>query len=160
MERAVRHFADQLIGIRHGAIGPGVIDTVRAECDGQLLPIQHVAWVQADGQRILVQPFDPRWLGAISAALTQAGFNAYIYSKTQVVVSVNPLSGQQRHLVKRQIAKLAEEAKVAVRNIRRKVRQHSGREELTQIDEALQRLTDEMIAKIDRLAEAKVASLT
>jgi ribosome recycling factor len=159
MDRSVNFFADQLIGIRSGVISPGVIDTVRVEYHGTRVPISHVAMTASDQRRVMVQPYDPQMLGTIDQALKQAGFNAYISSKTQVVISFSALSGEQRARVIAHVGRLAEEAKVAVRNIRRKARQKLTREELMEAEGALQQMTDEAIERIEELKQSKLRSL-
>lgn len=148
MAKVVEYFAEQLKTIQYGTISPGIIDTVRVNT----VPIKHLGWTTSDSKRVIVQPHDPQMLGAIDAALKQAGFNSYVFSKTQVVVSVSALSGEQREKVKLQIGRLAEEARVAVRNVRRKHRTKDN-------DKPLQQLTDKAIGQIDTLASNKVKAL-
>src|SRR5262249_27044496 len=116
MDKAVGFFADQLVGIRSGVISPGVIDTVRAEYHEAKVPISHIAVTACDQSRVMVQPYDRQMLGTVQKALKQAGFNAYIFSRTQVVISFSALSGEQRAKVIAHVSRLAEEAKVSVRN--------------------------------------------
>src|SRR5262249_5174197 len=149
MAGPVRHFAEQLIGIRHGVVSPGLIDTVRVEIDGQKVPVKQLAWVTCDGNRIVIQAHDPREsLAAIDNALKQAGFNSYVFSMTRGGVGVTPLGGEEREKVKKQIARLAEEARTSARNVRKRLRQRRAKPALTAIDPPLQKLTDEMIAEI------------
>jgi ribosome recycling factor len=159
MNRCVDFFADQLIGIRSGVISPGVIDTVRVESQGTTVPLAHLATTFSDQRRVIVQPHDPQLLGTIDRALKQAGFNAYVFSRTQVVISFSALSGEQRARVIAHIGRLAEEAKVAVRNVRKKVRQKLPREEGKQADRLLQELTDAAIERIEQLKQSKLRSL-
>src|SRR4051812_15835858 len=94
MARTVDLFAEQLVGIRSGVISPGVIDTVRVEYHGTRVPVSHIAMTASDQRRVMVQAYDPQMLGTIDKALKQAGFNAYLFSKTQVVVCFSALSGE------------------------------------------------------------------
>jgi len=159
MDRSVTFFVEQLIGIRSGVIAPGVIDTVRVEYDGTRVPVSHVAMTASDHSRVRVQPYDPQMLGAIDKALRQAGFNAYVCSKTHVVTSFSALSGEQRARVASHVGRLAEEAKVAVRNIRKKARQKLPWEELKASDVLLQEMTDQAIDRIEQLKQRKLSSL-
>jgi ribosome recycling factor len=159
MDRAVDFFAGQLIGIRSGVISPGVIDTVRVEYHGTRVPICHIAMTASDQSRVMIQPYDPQMLGAIVRALRQAGFNAHIHSKSQVVISFSVLSGEQRARVIAHVGRLAEEAKVAVRNIRRKARQKLSREDVKEFDGALQQMTDDAIERVEELKQHKLRSL-
>jgi ribosome recycling factor len=159
MEKAVGFFADQLIGIRSGAVSPGVIDTVRVEYYGSTVPISHVAATASDQSRVIVRPHDPRRLGAVEKALKQAGFSAHLLSKTQVVVPFSALSGEQRARVIDHVNRLAEEAKVAVRNVRRKYRQNLAKEDRRESEGVLQGMTDEAIGRIEELGESKLHSM-
>jgi ribosome recycling factor len=159
-DKSVKHLAGQLVSIRSGAITPGLIDNVRVSCDGQLTPIRHLATTMPDGSRIAVRPFDPDLLGAIAAALQRDGFTAYVFSKTTVVVTTASIQTQaEREKVVSCVRKLEEEAKIAVRNVRKKIRQGLSKDDQKQLDGQLQTLTDECIRKIEAMAEAKIASL-
>ena len=155
MEKAVEFFRDQLRGIRYGEISTGLLDTIRAEAYGQRVPIKQLAWTIPDKSRILVTPYDPQLLGAIDKALKAEGFNSYVFSKTQVVVSVPPRSMEDRDRVIQQINKLAEETRVSIRNIRKKVRQKAE----DNIDKPLQQLTDDKIKEVNALVQQKVDCL-
>jgi ribosome recycling factor len=155
MTQAVGFFRDQLQGIRYGEISAGLLDTIRVEAYEQKLPLKQLAHVVPDKARILVSPFDTDLLGAIDRAMKSAGFNSYVFSKSQVVVTCPPRTTEDRERVVLQIHKLAEEARVAVRNIRKKVRQAAEED----IDKPLQKLTDEKIKEINDLAAQKVRVL-
>jgi ribosome recycling factor len=156
--RAVRHFADQIL-IGSGVISPGVLDTVRVAHDGGKSPLSRLAVTAWDQGRVTVQPHDPRMLGRINQALQQAGFRSFLFSKTQVVVPFCPLSGEERARVIAHVNRLAEEARVAVRNVRKKVRQKLDRVERKDLERALQELTDDAIGRIEALKEGKLRSL-
>ena len=155
MDKAVEFFRDQLRGMRYGEISTGLIDTIRVEAYEQKLPLKQIAWTAQDKNRILVTPYDVALLGAVDRALRAEGFNSYVFSKTQVVVSCPVRSGEDRERVIQQINKLAEEARVVIRNIRKKVRQKSEED----IDKPLQKLTDEKINEINGLVTFKEQSL-
>lgn len=155
MDKAVEFFRDQMRGIRSGEITASLIDTIRVEAYEQRLPLKQLAWTTPDKNRILVSPFDESLLGAIDKAIKAEGFNSYVFSKTQVVVNTPPRSGQDKDRVVLQINKLAEEARVVVRNIRKKIRQKAE----DNIDKPLQQLTDEKIKEINDMAEYKASIL-
>jgi ribosome recycling factor len=94
-------------------------------------------------------------LGSIDRALKQAGFSSFIASRTEVAVCSSPLSGEQRAKVIAHVRRLAEDAKVAVRNLRRKARQRLGPE----ADDRVQEMTDEAIGRIERLRDGKIRAL-
>lgn len=159
MIKAVEFFQDQIRCIRHGRISSSLIETVRVECYDQKMPLKQIAWAVAEKTRISVTPFDSQLLGAIDCALKKEGFNSYIFSKTQVVVNIPPMSGEDRLKVISLISKAAEEAKIAIRNLRKKLRQALTKEEIKESDKALQALTDEKILEIELLTEEKISRL-
>jgi ribosome recycling factor len=160
MTKAVEFFEDQIRSIRFGCITTGLIDTVRVECYEQKMPIKQIAWTTSEKNRISVAPYDPQLLGAIDRALKKEGFNSYVFSKTQVVVNLPPMSGEDRIKVASQVSKLGEEAKISIRNIRKKFRQALLKEEIQESDKALQALTDSKITEIDMLVEFKIESIS
>lgn len=168
MEKSLEFLADQLIGIRHGMITTAVIDSVRVPCYGQSMPIGHLAQTAMQDHRIRIQPHDPSLRAVIAKSLVTAGFEAFVFSKTEVVVSVPPPSGTDREKVIARLTQLGEETRVAVRNIRKKFRQRLkkdwpptklaiGEDEVRQIEDQLQKMTDDYIREIDRMIEAKVS---
>ncbi len=158
MQKAVRHLAGQLAGIRTGTISLGFIETVRADCHGNSVPIRRLGVIKQQGDRILVTPFDKAAVPAVVKALTEARLNAYALNPTTVSVSVPPISGEQRADIARQVKKLGEEAKIAVRSIRQEARKKievTGRGSQRWVQEA----TDEAIAEIDRLVKLKIKEI-
>lgn len=155
MDKALEFFRDQMRGIRGGEISTGLLDTIRVEAYEQRLPLKQLAWTMPDKGRITVQPYDTNLLGAIDRALKAEGFNSYVFSKTQVVVNVPKWHGTDKEKVTAQINKLAEDARVVIRNIRKKARQKAEGD----VDKPLQQLTDEKIKEINDLAEYKVSIL-
>jgi len=162
MSKAVEHFKDQMAGIVWAIPTASLIDTIRVDYHGQATPIKHLANTgQGDG-RIKVEPYDPTTLGAIERALKAAGYNAYVFSKTAVVINLPKIAGQaDRDKVVAQVRKLEEEAKIAVRSIRKSARKKLNlpEEELRRAEKELQGWTDEHIAQIEGIADKKVKSL-
>lgn len=150
MEKALDFFHDQLRGIRWGIVNSGLLDTIRIPMNGQKVPLSHLAWTSPgkNGQ-ISVTPHEQNHVGLIANTLKQEGFNAYPFSKTAVVVSAPQRCGEERNKVINHIKKLAEETKISIRNIRKKVRQKA--QDVGVIDEELQGLTDKAIAEVEDL---------
>ncbi len=159
MDQAVKHLAEQLRGIRSGPIGIGLVATVRVAVGGNLVPIDRLARVRLQGDRLLVTPFDPANLSAIVRAMTDARLSAYAMNPTTVAVSVPPMSGEQREEMARHVKRLGEEAKIAIRSIRQQSRKQieaSGRGSLKRAQEA----TDEAVGEVDRLVKGKLEELS
>jgi len=157
MEKALDFFYDQLRGIRWGSITAGLLDSVRIPLDGQKVPLEHLAWSVPNKGQISVTPYDPKHVGLIANTLKQDGFNAYAFSKTSVVVSVPQRSGEDREKVISHIKKLAEEARISIRNIRKKTRQKAT--DVALIEKELQQITDRTICEIDKYADSWIEKM-
>ncbi len=158
MQKTVRHLAEQLAGIRPGALSIGFVETFRASIMGSSVPLGRIAAVTSQGDRLVIAPFDPAHVPAIVKALGEARLNAYALNPRSVAVSVPPISGEQRTEMARHVKKLGEEAKIAIRGVRqdaRKLIAARGRGS----ERAVQEATDAAVAEIDRLVKAKIASL-
>jgi ribosome recycling factor len=155
MQKSVQYFLDQLQSIRHGFISVGLIDTVRVPYQGQKVPISQISYSMPKNNQICITPHNPSLIGAIVDSLKEAGFNAYPFSKTSVVVSCPRPNSEQTEKIIAQIKKLAEEARIAIRSIRKKARQQSK-----DLDKPLQVLTDQFIDKIDLLMQAKIDKIS
>lgn len=159
MQQAVRHFAEQVRGIRSGTVSIGMIQTIRVDCQGRRLPMNRLGTVKSQGDRILVTPFDQTSVGSIIRTLTEARLSAYALNPTTVCVSIPPLSVEQREETARHIKKLGEDAKIAIRSIRQQARKQieaSGRGSQRAVQEA----TDAAIEEIEQLVKAKTAELS
>jgi ribosome recycling factor len=158
MQKAVRHLADQLAGIRPGTVSVGFVETFRVAVHGNMVTLGRMAGVSSRGDRIVVTPFDPANVPAIVKALTEAKLNAYALNPRAVAVGVPPVSGEQRAELARHVNRLGEKAKVAVRAIRQDARKQiaaRGRGS----ERAVQEATDAAVAEIERLVQAKVKVL-
>lgn len=146
MDKAVSFFHEQVRCLRLGSITPALVDTVKVQAYGNQTPIKHVANCQKVQSGISVEPFDQQLVGPICTALKSAGFNAYQFSKACVMVSVPPPSIEERTKVHKRIRELCEEAKVAIRQVRKRWKK------ITDDEDALQRATDAALAEVDQLA--------
>ena len=158
MEKAVRHLAEQLAGIRPGTLSVGFVETFRASLQGNSVALGRMAGVTSRGDRIVITPFDPAHVPAVVKALTEARLNAYAQDPRTVVVAVPPVSGEQRAELARHVKRLGEEAKVAVRMIRQEARKQiaaRGRGS----ERAVQEATDAAVGEIERLVKAKTDEL-
>jgi ribosome recycling factor len=158
MEKAVRHLAEQLAGIRPGSLSVGFIETFRASLHGDSVAIGRMASVTRQGDRIVITPFDPAHVPAVVKALSDARLNAYALNPRTVAVGIPLVSGEQRAELARHVKKLGEEAKVAVRAVRQDARKQiaaRGRGSERTVQEA----TDAAVSKIESLVKAKMSEL-
>lgn len=163
MSKAIEHFKEQLISIRLGIPTASLIDTIKVDYHGQLTPIKYLAQTQPETGRIKIEPYDKTILGIIDKTLKASGFNSCIFSKTAVVISLPKIANAaEKEKVINQVRKLEEEAKVVVRNIRKKFRQNLNlpEEDQRKEEKLLQELTDKNISMITSLSDKKVKDLS
>lgn len=152
MNKSIEFLQNQLLGIHSKTISAGLIDTVRVNN----VTLNHLATtVQRSNNKIDVLLFDLDSSHSILKALKDAGFNAYQFSKSIISVSSPEISGDSKKLVASKIKKLGEEAKIAIRNTRKKFRQKDDEK----FEKLLQKKTEEMIAAIDQIVAKKISSL-
>ena len=121
MEKAADVFRQQLTGIRTGRANPGLVDSLRVEVYGSPTPIKALASVGApEPNQIVVRPFDPGTIKDIEKAIqtSDLGFNPQSDGRV-IRIIIPPLSADVRRKMSARIKELAEEARVAIRNVRR-----------------------------------------
>ncbi len=121
MEKAIRKLKNDLAGIRTGRANPGLVDSLRVEVYGSAVPIKQVASVGApEPNQIIIRPYDPGTLKDIEKAIqtSDLGFNPQSDGRV-IRLNVPPLSTEVRRKMVGRVRELAEETKVAIRNIRR-----------------------------------------
>jgi ribosome recycling factor len=120
-ELAVAHFEDELKKVRTGRAHAGMLESVRVEVYGTMMPLNQAATITApEPQMLLVSPFDPSNLQAIVAAIRNdqtLGFNPSDDGRV-VRVPVPALTEERRKLLVKQTGEKVEDARIALRNIR------------------------------------------
>jgi len=170
MKKTIESITNELGGIRSGKATPGLLDSVRVEAYGQKQPLNQLASISVpDPKSLVVQPWDKSIIGDVVKAIQVAelGFNPQVEGNV-VRIPVPPLSEERRRELVKLCKKIAEDGKVAVRNIRRdandnlkkaeKDKEISEDEQRRAMDK-IQELTDEYTKKIDELAEKKEKEL-
>jgi len=121
MEKAIAVLKQALAGIRTGRANPGLVDSLRVEVYGSSVPIKQLATAGApEPTQIVIRPYDPGTIKEIEKAIqaSDLGFNPQSDGRV-IRLNVPPLSMEVRRKMVTRIRELCEEAKVAVRNIRR-----------------------------------------
>jgi ribosome recycling factor len=121
MEKAIRKLKGDLSGIRTGRANPGLVDSLRVEVYGSPTPLKQVASVAApEPTQIVIRPYDPGTIKDIERGILASDIGFTPQSDGRVIrLNVPPLSTEVRRKMVGRIKDLAEEAKVALRNIRR-----------------------------------------
>ena len=166
MEKAVSKLKNDLHGIRTGRANPGLVDALRVEAYGSPTPIKQIASVSApEPQQLVIRPFDPSTIKDIERGIINSDLGLAPNSDGKVIrLNIPPLSGEVRRTMVARTKDLAEEAKVAIRNIRRDANKHADQAEkdktLTEDDrdrvkEEVQELTKKYEGQASELAAAK-----
>src|SRR5947209_18992888 len=126
MEKAVGVLTNEFRGLRTGRATPALVDSLRVEYYGSPTPLKQLAQISTpDPQQILIRPFDQNCLKDIEKAIRSSDLGMAPNSDGKMIrLTVPPMSGEQRQKMVTRIKKSAEEAKVALRNIRRDANKH------------------------------------
>lgn len=170
MKKQVEAVRRELSGIRTGKASPALLDTIRVEAYGTPTPLNQVGSVSAPEPRLLVvQPWDKSLVRAISKAIqaSDLGLNP-VDDGVVVRVPIPTMTEERRKDIVKAVAKLAEEGRVHVRQVRHDVNKdikHQETEGTIAQDESkrlvaeVQKLTDHAIAQIDELLKKKTAEV-
>src|SRR5436189_2003784 len=170
MAKSVEHFANELAHIRTGRANPALIEKVQVPYYGTPTPLNQLAQISAPEPRLLVvQVYDRSQIGAVEKAIRDSGQGLNPANDGQVVrVPIPPLTEERRKEYVRMVRQRAEEARVAVRNIRRdELQQLHQRERAGEVPEdqakragdQLQKITDAHTGRIDAIAQRKEAEV-
>jgi ribosome recycling factor len=167
MHKAVENTKREFGSIRSGKASTHLLDVVRVEAYGSLVPINQVGMVSAPEPRLLtVQPFDKSIAGAIEKAIRDSDLGLNPATQGNLIrIPIPALSEERRKELVKVVHKLAEEGRIAVRHARtdalhkiKKV-EHVSEDEKTRAEKEIQKLTDEHIKQIDQLIHAKEAEI-
>ncbi|HWB08454.1 MAG TPA: ribosome recycling factor [Pirellulales bacterium] len=166
MEKAVDKLKHDLAGIRTGRANPGLVDSLRVEAYGSPTPLKQLASVGApEPTQIVIRPFDPGTLKDIEKAILASGLGLTPMNDGKLIrLNVPPLSTETRRKLVGRIKELAEEAKVAIRNVRRDGNKHADQgekdkslseDDCESVKEQIQDLTKKFENRASELSKAK-----
>ena len=159
MDRDVEYLRKEFRGIRTGRASPGLVVHIKVDYYGSPTDLRQLASIATpEPTLIVIKPFDPGSLKEIDKAIAASNIGINPQSDGKVIrLAIPPLSGERRHQIAGQLKKLAEAARVAVRNARR-----DGNKEADQQEKASEMTEDEArhcrdeIQKLITLYEAKI----
>lgn len=166
MKKTVSVLSANYAEIRAGRANPAVLNHITVDYYGAPTPVNQLAAVSVSEARVLViQPWDGSVCGAIEKAIQKSDLGVNPQSDGKLIrLTFPPLSEERRRDLAKDISKMAEESKVAVRSIRRdaieKIKALKKTGEITEDDQKqgekkTQDLTDKYCKEIDQIAEAK-----
>ena len=170
MDRALDHLEEEFGAVRAGRANPKVLDRITVEYYGSETALNGVATISTpDARTLVIQPWDTKLLKDIQKAIQVSDLGINPQNDGRVIRLVFPqLTEDRRKELVKQVKKYAEEAKVAMRNIRRDgmdyVKKLKKNSEITEDDQKkaekdLQDLLDKMIKKVDASLAAKEKEL-
>ncbi len=166
MEKVLADFQHDMTTIRTGRASVNMLEPVQIEAYGSMMPINHVATLHVpEPAMITVQPFDVSQIGMIDKAIRNAGLGLNPSNDGKIIrIPIPPLNEERRKELAKKLHVIADEHRVALRNVRRdsnegvkkllKDKLISEDEDRRAHDE-IQKLTDGTIAKLDALSKAK-----
>lgn len=166
MEKSINNLRNELLGIRAGRANTHVLDKVIVEAYGTEMPLNQLANISVPEARVInVQPFDSTTLKAIERGINAADIGINPNSDGKVIRLVFPeLDEERRKSLTKDVKKLGEDCKVAIRNIRRdamdtaKKLEKNGditEDEKKNLETEIQKFTDKNIESVDKAIDAK-----
>lgn len=166
MQASLEHYKTELKSMRSNRANPAVLDSVVVEVYGSQMRLKELGSVSApESRQLLVSPFDPATAGAIAKGIERANLNLQPILEGQTIrINIPPMDENMRKEIVKQAKKKAEDAKIVIREIRRKfndlVRKQKADGVLTEDvmkkeEKAIQELTDQFCKEIDSLFTAK-----
>lgn len=166
MEKSISSFSRELASIRAGRANASLLDRISVEYYGAPTPLNQMAGISVPEARLLViQPYDKTVLGEIEKAILRSDLGITPTNDGSVIrIMIPALTEERRKDLVKLVGKEAENAKIAVRNVRRDANDDLKKaekaseiteDELHGLTEDVQKLTDTYIAKIDEVAKNK-----
>lgn len=170
MKKTTEVLTEQFASVRAGKANPAVLDRITVDYYGSPTPIQQIASISTpDARSLLIQPWDGSVLKGIEKAILASDLGINPQNDGRAIRLVFPqLTEERRKELAKQVKKYGEEAKVAVRNIRRdameKFKAQKKKSEITEddlkiVEKDLQKLTDDYIKEVDKIAAKKEQEL-
>lgn len=170
MNKSIKSLENELNTIRAGRANPHVLDKILVDCYGAPTPINQIGNITVPEARLLqISPWDSSLLKEIEKAINMSDIGINPSNDGKVIRLVFPeLTEERRKLLGKDVKKKGEDAKVAVRNIRRDgidafkklEKSHEITEdEIKSLEDKMQKLTDKSISSIDKLVENKTKDI-
>jgi len=170
MDKSIESARERFNTVRTGRAAPALLDRVQVDYYGQQTPLKQLATINAPEPRLLtVQPFDPSSVKSIEKAIQESDLGLNPSNDGKVIrLPIPQLTEERRKELVRLVRQLAEEARTAVRNVRRDTMHHLkelvdagdvGADEEHRAEDRLQKITDEHTKRIDDLLQHKEAEI-
>ena len=166
MDKTIESYQRELNTVRTGRANPNLLDAIRIEYYGVLTPVKQIASISVpEASQLYIKPFDRSCLKAIEVAIatSELGLNPQT-DGTGIRLIIPRMTEERRRELVKLVGKMQENAKVAIRNIRRDLNDGIKKLGLTEDDEKgwledSQKTTNEYIEKVEKLTEEKEKEL-
>ncbi|MCL1889745.1 MAG: ribosome recycling factor [Desulfovibrionaceae bacterium] len=166
MQKALAAMDKDFMGLRGGRAGTSLVENIKVDYYGAPTPISQIGSVAVpDSRTITIQPWDKKAFAPVEKAIMAANLGLTPMNDGKLIrISIPPLTEERRKELVRVAKKYAEEGKVAIRNIRREANEALkklekdkglGEDECKKAQEAIQKLTDSFVGKVDQALLAK-----
>ncbi len=166
MEASVEALKRELVKIRTGRASLSLLDGIKVDAYGSMLPVDQVGTMTIPESRLIViQPWDPQMLPVIEKAILSSDLGLTPANDGKVIrLTIPQLTEERRKELVKQVKKIAEEFKVAVRNVRREANdalkkmkkdKEISEDDMFRLQEEAQKATDTYISKIEEVAAGK-----
>lgn len=166
MDGALASLKSEFSGLRTGRASAALVEPIEVEAYGSKMPIPQVGTVAVPEARMIsINVWDKSLVGAVEKAIRESGIGLNpVVDGQNVRIPIPPLTEDRRKELAKIASKYAEQAKVAIRNVRREGMEdvksaEGGEDEQKKLSEDVQKLTDEMVKKVDEAYEAKEAEI-
>jgi len=167
MDKAIESYQGNLTSVRTGRANSSMFDKVLVEYYGEMTPINQMSTITIpEARQVIIRPYEKEHLKAVEKAINESNLGLTPTNDGTIIrISIPALTEERRREYTKMASKMAEEAKVVIRNIRRdgneKVKANKAiSEDLKKgTEEDIQKLTDKYIAKIDSIYKDKEAEL-
>ena len=170
MDKSVEATRHKFGSVRAGRASPSLLDRVQVDYYGAMTPLRQLATINAPEARLItVQPYDKSSLKAIERGIRESDLGLNPSNDGQIIrLTIPELTEERRREYVKVVRALAEEGRVALRNIRRDTMQdlrelrdsgEAGADDEHRAEEALQKLTDEKVKELDATLKAKEAEI-
>lgn len=167
MQKVTEQFSEHLNTVRTGRANPGLLNEIEVDYYGMMTPINQLSSITvSEGKTLVIKPFDSQSLKDIEKSINASNLGLPPQSDGTVIrITVPSLTEETRKELVKKVNKHAEEAKVAIRNVRRDVNELVKKDDTLTEDlekdclDKIQKETDKFIAKVDEIAKAKDAEI-
>jgi ribosome recycling factor len=170
MDKSIESTVHEFNSIRTGRASPALLDRIQVDYYGTPTPLKSLASISAPESRLLtVQPFDPGAVKSIERAIQESDLGLTPSNDGKLVrLPIPALTEERRKELVKVVRRIAEDGKVAIRNVRRDVLQHLrelvvngdvGDDEERRAEQQVQKVTDEHTKTIDDLLKTKEAEI-